>query len=72
MIAPEKARQAEARNSRLPRPSHEDPLSRKIEDLALQERDAVRRRDWSAARAAAEERVVLQTARQRAAAKSFS
>ena len=39
-------------------------LDSRIKDLALRERDAVRRRYWSAARAAAEERATLQTARQ--------
>lgn len=72
MIAPKKARGPEAHNSRGRTIPYDDSLSRKIEDLAQQERDAVRRRDWSSARVAAEERVVLQTARQRAAAKRLS
>lgn len=49
-----------------------DPLSRRISDLVRQERDAVRRRDWSAARIAAEERVALQTARHRAIARRLA
>ncbi|MDX5895287.1 hypothetical protein [Rubrobacter radiotolerans] len=40
-------------------------LTTRIEDLLRQERDAVRRRDWLAAKSAAEERTVLQAARQR-------
>ncbi|MEW6635611.1 MAG: hypothetical protein AB1425_02230 [Actinomycetota bacterium] len=40
-------------------------LTSRIEKLLLEERDAVRRRDWSAAKSAAEERAVLQAARQR-------
>ena len=44
-------------------------LASRIEKLALEERDAVRRRDWSAARSAAQERAVLQEARHRAAAR---
>lgn len=39
-------------------------LISRIGKLALQERDAVRRRDWPAARSAAEERTALQEARQ--------
>lgn len=42
------------------------PLASRIEKLALEERDAVRRRDWPAARSAAEERAILQEARHRA------
>ncbi|MGH3086315.1 MAG: DUF305 domain-containing protein [Rubrobacteraceae bacterium] len=42
-------------------------LTSRIEKLALEERDAVRHRDWSAARSAAQERVALQEARHRAA-----
>lgn len=49
-----------------------DPLTSRIEKLALEERDAVRRRDWSAARSAAAERAALQEARQRAAARRFA
>lgn len=45
------------------------PLTTRIEKLALEERDAVRRRDWPAARCAAEERAALQEARQRSAAR---
>lgn len=44
-------------------------LVSRIEKLALEERDAVQRRDWPAARTAAQERVVLQEARQKAAAR---
>ena len=44
-------------------------LASRIEKLALEERDAVRRRDWSAARSAAQERLTLQEARHRAAAR---
>ena len=72
MTAPEKSRVFEAHDTRAPSPSREDPLSRKIEDLAHQERDAVRRRDWSAARVAAKERASLQAVRQRAEAKRLA
>lgn len=44
-------------------------LNSRIEKLSLEERDAVRRRDWSAARSTAQERAVLQEARHRAAAR---
>lgn len=44
-------------------------LSFRIEKLSLEERDAVRRRDWSAARSTAQERAVLQEAHHRAAAR---
>jgi hypothetical protein len=47
-------------------------LDFRIEKLAREERDAVRRRDWSAARSAARERVALQEARQRAAARRLA
>ena len=47
------------------------PLASKIEDLALQERDAIRRRDWSGARANAEMRVALQAVRQQVLAKKL-
>lgn len=71
MIAPKTARPPDTHNTL--NPTHVgDPLSRRILDLALQERDAVRRRDWSAARTAAEERVALQTARQRAQARRLA
>ncbi len=43
-----------------------------IEKLVLEERDAVRRRDWLAARRAARERAALQEARHRAVAKRWS
>ncbi len=53
-------------------PSPPDPpppprgyLTSRIEKLLLEERDAVRRRDWPAARTAAEERAALQEARHR-------
>ncbi len=52
--------------------SARDPLVIRVGDLILQERDAVRRRDWPAARVAAEKRVALQTARQRAAARRLT
>ena len=52
--------------------SARDLLTSRIEKLALEERDAVRRRDWSSARSAAEERVALQEARQRAAARRLT
>lgn len=48
------------------------PLTSRIEKLALEERDAVRRRDWPAAHSAAEERAVLQEARQRALARRLA
>lgn len=47
-------------------------LTSRIEKLSLEERDAVRRRDWPAARSAAEERASLQEARQRAAARRLA
>lgn len=71
MIAPKTVRPPDPHNISIP-PRGRDPLSRRIDELALQERDAVRRRDWSAARAVAEERVVLQAARQRANARRLS
>lgn len=49
-----------------------NPLTSRIEKLALEERDAVRRRDWSAARSAAEERAALQEARHRATARRLT
>lgn len=49
-----------------------DALISRIEKLALEERDAVRRRDWSAARSAAQERAALQEARHRAAARRLT
>ena len=57
-----------------PRPALEssDPLASRIERLALEERDAVRRRDWPAAKSAAEEKAVLQEAHQRAAARRLA
>lgn len=48
------------------------PLTSRIAKLALEERDAVRRRDWPAARSAAQERAALQEARQRAAARRLA
>ncbi len=65
MIAPKTVRPPDTHNTLAP-PRVRDPLSCRIHDLVKQERDAVRRRDWSSARAAAEERVALQAARQRA------
>ena len=53
-------------------PSHTGSLTSRIEKLTLEERDAVRRRDWSAARSAAQERLVLQKARHRAAARRLA
>lgn len=47
-------------------------LTTRIEKLALEERDAVRRRDWPAARSAAEERATLQEAQHRAAARRLA
>jgi len=47
-------------------------LTSRIEKLSLEERDAVRRRDWPAARSAAQERAALQAARQRAAARRLA
>lgn len=48
--------------------SPRDPLTARIEKLALEERDAVRRRDWPAAG----ERATLQEARQTAAARRLA
>ncbi len=48
------------------------PLASRIEKLALEERDAVRRRDWPAARSAAEEKAILQEAHHRAAARRLA
>lgn len=42
------------------------PLALRIEQLELEERDAVRRRDWSTARAIAQERAALKEAHHRA------
>ena len=42
------------------------PLTTRIRCLELEERDAVRRRDWSAARSIALERVTLKEARRKA------
>ena len=44
-------------------------LATRIERLVLEERDAVRRRDWSAARASVQERAILQEAHHRALAR---
>lgn len=49
--------------------AYSSSLVSRIEKLALEERDAVRRRDWPAARTAAQERLTLQEARHRAAAR---
>lgn len=49
-----------------------DPLISRIETLLAEERDAVRRRDWPAARSAAEERVTLQETRRRATVRRLS
>lgn len=45
------------------------PLVLRIERLELEERDAVRRRDWSAARSIALERATLKEAHHRASAR---
>ena len=45
------------------------PLDARIRRLELEERDAVRRRDWSAARSIALERVTLKEARRKALAR---
>lgn len=58
-------------SSKMPQ-DHNDPLSSRIEKLALEERDAVRRRDWPAAKSAAEEKAVLQEARHRSAARRLT
>lgn len=71
MIAPKTVRPPDTHNTSLP-PRVRDPLSRRISDLARQERDAVRRRDWSAARVAAQERASLQAVRQRAEARRLA
>ena len=47
-------------------------LTTRIGKLALEERDAVRRRDWPAAKSAAEERAALQEAHYRAAARRLA
>ncbi|BBL79463.1 hypothetical protein RxyAA322_13170 [Rubrobacter xylanophilus] len=47
-------------------------LTSRIEKLALEELDAVRRRDWSAAKSAAQERAALQEARHRAIARRWT
>lgn len=44
------------------------PLASRIEQLEIEEQDAVRRRDWSAARSAALERATLKEAHHRIAA----
>ena len=71
MIAPRTVRPPDTYNTLAP-PLVRDPLSCRISDLAKQERDAVRRRDWSAARIVAEERVALQAARQRVTARRLA
>ncbi len=68
MIAHKTVRPPDTHNTSSSLPDR-DPLSRRISDLTLQEQDAVRRRDWSSARVAAEERVALQAARQRTIAR---
>lgn len=47
-------------------------LTTRIGKLALEERDAVRRRDWPAARSAAEEKAALQEAYHRAVARRLT
>lgn len=47
-------------------------LTTRIGKLALEERDAVHRRDWPAARSAAEERAALQEAHHRVAARRLA
>ncbi len=71
MTAPKTVHPPDAQDIFSP-PIVRDPLARRIKELALQERDAVRRRDWSAARVAAEERVALQAAQQRADARRLA
>lgn len=46
-----------------------DPLALRIERLELEERDAVRRRDWSAARSITLEKATLKEARHRTIAR---
>ncbi len=72
VVAPRTARATDARNPSSNLLPTRDPLALRIEKLAQQERDAVRRRDWSSARIAAEERVAFQEARQRIAARRLS
>ncbi len=45
------------------------PLMLRIEQLELEERDAIRRRDWSTVRGIAQERVALKEAHHRAIAR---
>lgn len=45
------------------------PLVSRIEQLEIEERDAIRRRDWSTARGIAQERVALKEAHHRALAR---
>jgi hypothetical protein len=45
------------------------PLASRIEQLELEERDAIRRRDWSTARGIAQERAALKEAHHRALAR---
>jgi len=53
-------------------PTTRHPLFSRSEDLLAQERDAIRRKDWSTARIAAEERTALQEVRQNVAARRFA
>lgn len=50
-------------------PSSIGPLASRIEQLEIEERDAIRRRDWSTARGIAQERVALKEAHHRAIAR---
>jgi len=45
------------------------PLVSRIEQLEIEERDAIRRRDWSTARGIAQERAALKEAHHRALAR---
>lgn len=72
MIAPRPVYVPDTQNSPLNSLSIRDPLISRIEKLALEEGDAVRRRDWSAARSAAQERAALQEARHRAAGRRLA
>jgi hypothetical protein len=72
MIAPRPVYVPDTQNPPLNSLSIRDPLISRIEKLALEERDAVRRRDWSAARSAAQERAALQEARHRAAGRRLA
>lgn len=72
MITPTPARAPDARNGKQASAYSHKSLDSRIEDLALWEYDAVRRRDWSIARTFAEEKAALQAARQRVLAKRLA